>query len=358
MFGWTNAYVDNLMIGAFTYGDNWKDIFTKVVNGTRVLNFNEKNYRLAIDSFIKFVKNTTGRDIKNTKYNYLSSDGLELLNHLIEPKEGRSDAAVIYNGDALDAYYSEDNFSSVEEGKVKYIRPKTNYMLMDNWIISKSLSDKEAEEFTKTLAETIYHGTVLTNKIDTLEAKIEKMENLFFSDLKVKINENEELVSSQKEALQEALEKTSDESKEEIIEAFKEAGVNIDNLNSNNFTQWNLDKFNKFVDLPAQKENYEWLLVLRDNLEGDGILFDEVISNLFTENNISELENFDFVSYTPTDKLTYEFVKKWYFAGDTNAMAIYEQPEADENYEVYSYPIIDNNLRTRIVAYYFEATKS
>ncbi|AZG68969.1 hypothetical protein EGN60_00800 [Mycoplasma struthionis] len=358
VFGWTNAYVDNLMIGAFTYGDNWKDIFTKVVNGTRVLNFNEKNYRLAIDSFIKFVKNTTGRDIKNTKYNYLSSDGLELLNHLIEPKEGRSDAAVIYNGDALDAYYSEDNFSSVEEGKVKYIRPKTNYMLMDNWIISKSLSDKEAEEFTKTLAETIYHGTVLTNKIDTLEAKIEKMENLFFSDLKVKINEDEELVSSQKEALQEALEKTSDESKEEIIEAFKEAGVNIDNLNSNNFTQWNLDKFNKFVDLPAQKENYEWLLVLRDNLEGDGILFDEIISNLFTENNISELENFDFVSYTPTDKLTYEFVKKWYFAGDTNAMAIYEQPEADENYEVYSYPIIDNNLRTRIVAYYFEATKS
>ncbi|SGA22905.1 Uncharacterised protein [Mycoplasmopsis arginini] len=54
-----------------------------------------------------------------------------MLNHLIEPKEGRSDSAVIYNGDALDAYYSKDNFASVEDGLIRFIRPKYNYLLMD-----------------------------------------------------------------------------------------------------------------------------------------------------------------------------------------------------------------------------------
>lgn len=53
----------------------------------------------------------------------------------------------MYNGDALDAFYSEDNFQSVESGLIRFIRPKNTYMLMDNWIISKSLSKKKQQLF-------------------------------------------------------------------------------------------------------------------------------------------------------------------------------------------------------------------
>lgn len=54
-----------------------------------------------------------------------------LADHLIEPKQKRFDAAILYNGDALDAYYSDDNYKSIKSNMIRFIRPKENFMLLD-----------------------------------------------------------------------------------------------------------------------------------------------------------------------------------------------------------------------------------
>ncbi|TPE57775.1 hypothetical protein FJO69_01070 [[Mycoplasma] falconis] len=478
-FGWTNAYIDNLMIGAITYGENWKEIFTKKVNGKDLFNFNNDNYKLAIDSFNKFVKYASGASIRDTQYNFFSSDGLELLNFLIEPKTGRSDVAIVYNGDALDAYYSSDNFSSVEEGKIRFIRPKNNYILMDNWILSNGLSEKDSDAFLETLKDLVYQlnpsvnqyinallfedsllhfkdkkwsnylksyivsqMTIALEKDKTLSekleqilkdintnknydednkiAKIDSVLNLFNIDINtIKLIENnnfdvnkskisifnsianlsslqlnelttkmheinnlikdplllieDEFFKEFKEIIDENSE-TLEENKElfnKQVELFKNDQEFIETLSqktnqkitSENFVSYNQSMFERFLDNPRNPQNYNWFLVWRDGAYGDGQdeetnLFSEIFEDLFTESSIAEISNFDYISYTPTDLMTYEFIKKWYFAGDEQAIAIYQQPEPNNEYKVYSYPFIDNNLRTKIASYYFETTKS
>ncbi|AXE61007.1 hypothetical protein DA803_02850 [[Mycoplasma] phocae] len=368
-FGWTNAFVDNLMIGAMTYGDNWMDVFTKVINSKRVFDFNDDNYRLAIDSFIKFVEKATGSSIKNAKYNYLSGDGLELLNHLIEPKVGRSDAVIIYNGDALDAYYSNDNFSNVEEGKIKFIRPKTNYLLMDNWILSKALTDKESDEFLETIGSLIYKQTPSKEnkdqKIEPISTDIKILEQSFFTELKDEYLGDENLIKIQKANLSKKLDELEGKDQKELSQAFLESDneelkstLFQPNASWDQIKQWILSKFDEFIQNPELEKNYEWLLVIRNFFDDSDLAFSETLTELFTETAIGDISNFDYVSYTPTNIATYNFILKWYFANDEEAIKIYEQPDSDDSYSLFPYPIIDNNLRTKISSYYFEATKS
>lgn len=78
------------MIG-FIYQKNTQ--YNKITN---------KNYKSAINYFVDFVEKVSGNSIQNIEYNFISDDGLLLADHLIEPKQKRSDAAILYNGDALD----------------------------------------------------------------------------------------------------------------------------------------------------------------------------------------------------------------------------------------------------------------
>ncbi|MHA3880492.1 hypothetical protein [Metamycoplasma hominis] len=82
------------------------------------------------------------------------------------------------------------------------------------------------------------------------------------------------------------------------------------------------------------------------------------MSDAFANSEIGSISNFDYVSYTPTEKIIYDFIKKWYFGSNKVAISIFDQPESNNNYQVFSYPIIDNNLRTKIITYYYEKTKS
>ncbi|WP_412031639.1 hypothetical protein [Metamycoplasma buccale] len=311
-FGWTNAYYDNLMIGSSYQGNKPYNIF------------NEKNYKQAIDAFVKFVNEVGGHNIKNTEYNYFSNDGLELLNHLIEPKEKRSDAAVLYNGDALDAYYSKDNFSLVKNGSIKFIRPKDNYMLMDGWILSKRLDNKETERFLNLLKQTIYSQSSIKN----ISNQLRNLENNFFSQFKKYLSK-----------------KIIDDEKEFVKIRSKQLGYD---------QTISLKKINEFLSA-LNENNFYKILKLRNS---DLHYFSRHFDKIFEENLIDEIINFNYISYTPTDNLMYKFFEKWYFSGDKVALEIYKQRESYGNYNLSTYPIIDNNLRTKIATYYYEVTKS
>lgn len=313
-FGWTNAYYDNLMLGAIN-----KSI-------PHYNNINEDNYKEYIDSFIEFVKKATGKDIKNTDINFMSNDGLELLNHLIEPKAKRSDAAVLYNGDALDAYYSKDNFSSVEDGNVRFIRPKNNYILMDGWIVSQGLSKSDTDKFLETLRENVYSNNNVKN---TFENSLKTIESRFFEEFKKHLTE--EIVE---------LEKTR-------LKLEYKNSANLDNIIKE------VDNFRKaLID-----NDYDTILNLRNS---EYKYFHNFFQEVFDLSEIAEITNFNYISYTPTYSLFYEFIKKWYFANDHLALEIYSQFNDGEvaGYKALPYPIIDTNLRTKIVSYYYEKTRS
>ncbi|PZW00569.1 hypothetical protein [Metamycoplasma auris] len=345
--GWTNAYVDNLMIGAFNYGDGWEKKFTANEEG-KLFEFNEDNYKDAIDSFVNFVKNASGKEIRDTKYNFLSGDGLELVNHLIEPTSGRSDAAVVYNGDALDAYYSKDNFSSVEEGLIRFIRPKHNYILMDGWIISHKLSEEDTNKFLNTLKENIYRNNSEYNGQNALN----NLEEKFIE--KIIENINEKAIEDAKEILQHIFE--NEETKKEIIDLLNKNQL----LKNNNWSD--LKEWFKHINPNQVEDNKfkEFLYLLRSHSDDGYKLFEDIFSDVFGDIELSEIGNFDYISYTPADSLTYQFIDKWYFGNDEIARGIFEQPHPtkDNGYSLFTYPLIDNNLRTKIVSYYFEKTKN
>ena len=310
-FGWTNAYYDNLMLGSI-YAKN------KIYNS-----FNENNYEHAIDSFLNFVKESTGNDIKNTEFNFLTNDGLELVNHLIEPKEKRSDASILYNGDALDAYYSSDNFGSVKEGNIRFVRPKNNYLLMDCWLISKTLNNKQTEDFLKTLKENIYKNS---NVNSTQKKSIEEMTLEFLKEVRKNIDDN-------------------------AINAEVKSLMQNENLNILQAKT----KVNKFIELLESNDINNENKILKARNEG---MFEDIFSKTFEDSKIGEILNFDYISYTPTDNVTFKFIEKWYFMNDEKALEIYRQPKEEGNYKLSTYPIIDSNLRTKIVSYYYEKTKS
>ncbi|AZZ65739.1 hypothetical protein DMC14_003035 [Metamycoplasma phocicerebrale] len=349
---WTNAYVDNLMIGAINYmyekPDEWKKVFT--TDNGKLFEFTEDNYKIAIDSFIHFVEKVSGASIKDTSHNFLSGDGLELLNHVIEPKSSRSDSGVIYNGDALDAYYSEDNYSSVEEGTIRFIRPKFNYVLVDCWIISHKLSDEDTDNFLTSLKEHVYFNNshFLNNK--SIQDGLHDLEKDFFEVLKE--NLNAEVISNTKKVLKSIF----DNERQGVIEALNK-NDKFKLVNWNDFFNWK-NQINKFLSNDTIGDYWTWLEIVRNNSDEGYALFEDAFNDTFTNYHFAELANFDYISYTPADKLTYKFIEKWYFGNDEIAKSIYSQPAASSTYQLFTYPIIDNNLRTKIAAYYYERTRS
>ena len=310
-FGWTNAYYDNLMLGS---------IYAKNKNYNY---FDETNYKKAIDDFVNFVEKTSKHSIKNTEYNYFTNDGLELVNHLIEPKEKRSDASILYNGDALDAYYSKDNFANSKEGMIRFIRPKNNYLLMDGWVVSKTLNNEQTNKFLNVLRENIYSLNNVNSSYDNL---LKKLTLNFFNELRKNI--------------------TNQDIKNEINRL----------KNENNLTKEEaFQQVNKFINLLESNDIQNENEIL--NFRNAG-LFESIFSKTFSNSNIGEILNFDYISYTPTDNITFKFIEKWYFMNDQKALNIYRQPKENNDYKLLTYPIIDSNLRTKIASYYYEKTKS
>lgn len=162
---WNNSPQDNLLHGAYYY--NQKHLaktsstpFYKLP--TLVTEANLKRY---VESFLELVEDSTGAPLSDTSRNLLISDGLEIVTRLIDPN-GDLDAALLYNGDALDAYYYEDNFPSLEERQppylpVKFIRPVDNVVFVDVLVVNSNLSLEESDRLLKEVNRCVYQGVDL-----------------------------------------------------------------------------------------------------------------------------------------------------------------------------------------------------
>ncbi|WP_051590865.1 type 2 periplasmic-binding domain-containing protein [Mycoplasmopsis felifaucium] len=116
-------------------------------------------YKDLIDQFLNLFKDGTGYKITNTKHVRTSGNGQDLLNTLIDP-EKITNVGIIYNGDALDAFYSRDNISNsdVPDGAIRFIRPSVNLLLVDGLVISEDTNEETAQTIIESSKDTFLGG--------------------------------------------------------------------------------------------------------------------------------------------------------------------------------------------------------
>ncbi|WP_330463353.1 hypothetical protein [Metamycoplasma gateae] len=304
-FYWTNWFLDNAMIGQFYRYDSGF-VNEKNNNGSWRM-FDKNNYRLYFDSFNEFVEKTTGDSIKNVFKNKLVTDGQELVSGIIEPISGKADIAIMYNGDALDAYYGRDNFSTLDEdNNISFVRPKYTYKNIDAWIISSDTDD--------------YDSDIL----------LERLNKYIFND-----------VSKDYKDLH----------KQYILNVYNELMNNNPNRENNHYLTelFNENNFDKPKNIDQISKNF---FVKR---------FEE-FKLAFANPSLPNISNFDTINYTPSYKNIKNFLKDWYFLNkskkiDYKALSIFDLDTA-KNVEFRAYQPLDLELRTKMIDYYYQKTKS
>ncbi|WAM03538.1 hypothetical protein ONA22_00415 [Mycoplasmopsis cynos] len=121
------------------YGSPYKFTNNKIVSNYGSI-VNENNYKILVDSFIDLIQNSTNKKIDDKAISF-NGDGLEILRSLIDPSRKDITASIMFNGDALDAYYSEDNGFNIKDknqdiipvpkGTIKVIKFSENVLLVD-----------------------------------------------------------------------------------------------------------------------------------------------------------------------------------------------------------------------------------
>ncbi|MFV8400868.1 hypothetical protein [Mycoplasma sp. 2634B] len=157
----TDAMRDNMLYGSSYWllpdGDRTSSKFTGDVKSD--------TYKILIDSFKQLIKDGTGYDVRNNRHISFEGDGLELLNQLINPKRPDITAAIMYNGDAIDAYYGSDNYPASEkeeelgishDGDIRVIKPKQNLLLVDGIMLSSANDQNENDLYLQILGQSIY----------------------------------------------------------------------------------------------------------------------------------------------------------------------------------------------------------
>lgn len=174
-FAITDAVRDNMIYGSAYEYDNKDKYFDTNITG-KASTIDEPNlYVKLIDNFGKLIKNSLDYSLTDQNINFIG-DGQFLLTQLVEPDLDNSkiQAAILYNGDALDAYFSEDNVERSKNGSIRFIRPKSNLLLVDGLVMAKN-ADVEESDYDKlinTYVEAVFDGL----QVDYPEKALEKFE--------------------------------------------------------------------------------------------------------------------------------------------------------------------------------------
>ncbi|WP_025755725.1 type 2 periplasmic-binding domain-containing protein [Mycoplasmopsis cricetuli] len=348
----TDATRNNLLIGS-SYWKKSNQFTQDNINkfGTKVT---KENYKELIDNFAFLIEDATNHKITDTNFINLNPDGLKLLTELIMPKNSGgnpSDATIMFNGDALDAWYSSDNTNGeVQDGTIRIIRPQNNLLLVDGFVISKSISKNNQDNLYKTLRKSI---------LGKRETYWNEYEKLFSKSYEFNLNKKKEtlnqmslnLYSEYLNSIFKDVSLNEFSRKENLI--FKNQIINdlkviylrtlnnkkiFFNLKDNYLNYWkNLNKINKEIlialvndfnlrnntnELKINKfnlnENSEEFLLQLINIISHVNFNDKRYFNEILKNKYPYLENFDFVNYTPAFSFDFQFIKRNYFIDENN----------------------------------------
>ncbi|WP_322911048.1 hypothetical protein [Mycoplasmopsis felis] len=234
----TDAVRDNMLYGSSYWplpNGRTNEKFTGIVQEE---DNNSKPYEILIDSFVDLIKDGTGFDIRNNKHITLKGDGLEIVNDLINPNRPDINAAIMYNGDAIDSYYGSDNFpNQVEDGEIRAIKPNQNILLVDGLVLSNKLNQETKDDFMHNISTGYY---------SYLSKVIQKYKSIFNQDLEQNFdNLQNKLVENH------------------IIEIWKDFKTNElseqwNDLNNDVIINF-VNKIASIIDLSSQENNQEFI---------------------------------------------------------------------------------------------------
>lgn len=234
----TDAVRDNMLYGSSYWplpNGRTDEKFTGIVQEE---DNHSKPYEILIDSFVDLIKDGTGFDIRNNKHITLKGDGLEIVNDLINPNRPDINAAIMYNGDAIDSYYGSDNFpNQVEDGEIRAIKPNQNILLVDGLVLSNKLNQETKDDFMHNISTGYY---------SYLSKVIQKYKSIFNQDLEQNFdNLQNKLVENH------------------IIEIWKDFKTNElseqwNDLNNDVIINF-VNKIASIIDLSSQENNKEFI---------------------------------------------------------------------------------------------------
>ncbi|BBU47655.1 hypothetical protein [Mycoplasmopsis felis] len=234
----TDAVRDNMLYGSSYWplpNGRTDEKFTGIVQEE---DNNSKPYEILIDSFVDLVKDGTGFDIRNNKHITLKGDGLEIVNDLINPNRPDINAAIMYNGDAIDSYYGSDNFpNQVEDGEIRAIKPNQNILLVDGLVLSNKLNQETKDDFMHNISTGYY--SYLSKVIQKYKSIFNKDLEQNFDNLQNKLVENHII---------------------EIWKDFKteELSEQLNDLNNDVIINF-INKIASIIDLSSQENNQEFI---------------------------------------------------------------------------------------------------
>ncbi|WP_025755522.1 type 2 periplasmic-binding domain-containing protein [Mycoplasmopsis cricetuli] len=168
-FNITDAIRDNMVYGS-TYwnvpeedGDARENLHSGAVT--------DETYATLIDSFVDLIEQGTGKKISDPSI-HLIADGLKIVENVVHPLS-KTNVAIMYNGDALDAYYASDNVDdeNVEDGMIGIVRSNSNLLLTDGFVISAKSTEFKTKEILSVVKKNIFQSLIKDFK------NIQKVEN-------------------------------------------------------------------------------------------------------------------------------------------------------------------------------------
>lgn len=410
----TDAMRDNLLYGS-SYSLNLKtqerddNQFTGKVF--------EDTFKTLVDNFTALIKDGTGFSVNDTNNINFKGDGLELLNDLINPNS-KINAAIMYNGDAIDAYYSTDNFESVEDGSsIRIIRPIKNILLLDGLVISSAIEHESINLYSETTGNAFFKNSSLAYKfkLENPNLTIEQANSKAMDHYHLEFKSNELHREFKKLEIEFTLEQIKNYLSLLLLEIDKkrilakiEEEIDRVNIDAKLIKEYYLEKVLNFPkDLPNRQISLENLKLLsKNNVEKVIIatVFNELLTNdnEFNENSIDQkkekilseisnklawillsseeknvewkdelfsekylnIENFDYINYTPSIALDYKFIEKNYFYNgdgtiDETILNIYRIDKGtDKNITHVNISPIGDSLFSVVNFYYYQKTKS
>ncbi|MGL4343313.1 MAG: hypothetical protein ACRCRZ_01995 [Metamycoplasmataceae bacterium] len=164
IFSWTNNKIENAIVGF----EKEQNISTQITNN---------NYKTLVNNFANILKQGTSYNINDSQHNIFETDSDVLLQNVINP-DNSIQVAYLYNGDALDAYYSEDNFSTVTQGTIKMIRPTNSLSILDAFVVSNSISKEDKNNLIKDVKTSLFDGKFNTKEelVDLLTTDLDEFD--------------------------------------------------------------------------------------------------------------------------------------------------------------------------------------
>ncbi|WP_169738033.1 hypothetical protein [Mycoplasma buteonis] len=368
----------------------------------------QNTYKELLSYFNDLFQNNFQASVKDLDKVALKGDSLEIIRSILNPDYKKYAAALMYNGDAMNAYYSNEHFDELENKKqIRTIKPKHNILLVDGFIISKDIA-KHQKEYLNNVSNSLFNNLIKQYQLNEENSEIND-ENKYFEAWKeikaaeltsYKLSDREinllinfltpiiNLGQAQNKDLHEKFIKSQndhiaflngDRSKDVTIESRINPATEIlakflmdnypdlaDKINTKANLNNNIESIlQKLFDIYLNKENKDRFTKL--NKQEKYQVISRMLAVLDLQNpavadKYNYINNFNYVRYVPTDKLLYQLVIRNYFSDlftgqDANVIKIYEIINNKNNIHKAIAPI-DDKLQSLINTEYFNQTKS